>query len=140
MRGKRVLLTLVAAMCFGTAVGLAQEAAERTYVEPTEADIALDNVLFFRIRTPAAGYKVVEREKIVNQRLVDILSYRAGGPVTISPIRGKPTIYVDGTKLVTVYPRDVEANNATSMHQLAGIWATRLREGLPKVLPGARDP
>jgi hypothetical protein len=141
MRGKLALLTLVAALCLGASVALAQEGTtERKYVEPTEADIAINNFLFFRIRTPAAGYKVVEREKIINQRLVDILSYRAPGPVTISPIRGKPTIYVDGIKLVTVYPRDVEANNAGSMHRLAAIWAERVGKGIPKVMPGARGP
>lgn len=140
MRGTMALLTLGLALCLGVAIAAGQEAPERTYVEPTEADIAINSVLFLRIRTPAAGFRVVERERIINQRLVDILSYRAPGPVTISAIRGKPTIYVDGVKLVTIYPRDVKANNAGCMQQLASIWAQRLREGLPKVMPGARDP
>jgi hypothetical protein len=140
MRGRPLFLTLIVALSFGACVALAQEAAERKYVEPTEADIGINNFLFFRIRTPAAGYKVVEREKIINQRLVEVLSNRSSGPVTISPIRGKPTIYVDGMKFVTVYPRDVEANNAGCMYTLANIWAERLREGLPKIMPGGPRP
>lgn len=140
MRGRPLLLMLIVALCFGACVAFAQEAAERQYVEPTEADIGINNFLFFRIRTPAAGYKVVEREKIINQRLVEILSDRTAGPVTISPIRGKPTIYVDGMKLVTVYPRDVDANNAGGMDGLANIWAQRVREGLPKIMPGGPGP
>ena len=75
----------------------------------SEADIAIGDQLFFRIRTSAAGFRVVERERIINERLVNIISDGAPAPVTISPIRGKPTIYVDGVQLVTVYPRDVEA-------------------------------
>jgi hypothetical protein len=140
MRGRMVLLTLAVALCLGASLVVGQEAPERKYVEPTEADIAINNFLFFRIRTPAAGFRVVEREKIINQRLVELLSDRVPGPVTISPIRGKPTIYVNGAKFVTVYPRDVEANKARSMHKLAGIWAERLREGLPKIMPGSPDP
>jgi hypothetical protein len=140
MRGLLVLLASIVALSLMAPICVGQETPERKYVEPTEADIAINNFLFLRIRTPAAGFRVVEREKIINQRLVDILSYRAPGPVTISPIRGKPTIYVDGVKLVTVYPRDVAANKAGCMQQLAGIWAQRLRDGLPKVMPGSRDP
>ena len=129
-------MTLIAAfLLVGAGLGCAL-AQERQYEEPTEADIAIDNSLFFVLRTPAAGFKVVEREKLVNARLVEILSCHRPGPVTISPINGKPTIYVDGVKLVTVYPRDVEANKAKCMMALAESWAANLRAGLPRVMPG----
>jgi hypothetical protein len=132
------LLSVVALMlCAGIVLG--QDApAERKYVEPTEADIAIGDQLFFRIRTPAAGFRVVERERIINERLVDIISDGNPAPVTISPIRGKPTIYVDGVQLVTVYPRDVEANGAGCMMQLAKIWAKRIADGLPQVWKGCK--
>ncbi|HJN15668.1 MAG TPA: hypothetical protein QGH10_09270 [Armatimonadota bacterium] len=133
-----VVIVLVAAL-LATSVVFAQDAPpERKYVEPLEADIAIDSVLFLRLRTPAAGFRVVEREKIINDRLIQILSYHNPAPVTISAIRGKPTIWVDGVKLVTVYPRDVEANNAKSMMGLAKIWAGNVATGLVKVWPGCR--
>jgi hypothetical protein len=133
MRIRTLLMIGLLALGVGVALTMAQE---RDFVEPTEADIGLDNSFFFRIRTPAAGYKVSEREKVVNERIVAILSCHKPGPVTIAPINGKPTIYVDGVKLVTVYPRDAEANKATMM-EVATVWAANLRAGLPKVMPGA---
>jgi hypothetical protein len=135
---KTVVIALAAAL-LGTSIAFSQDAApERKYVEPTEADIAIDGVLFFRLRTPAAGFKVVEREKMINDRLVEIISYHDPAPVTVSAIRGKPTIWVDGVKLVTVYPRDVEANKAKSMMGLAKIWGQNVADGLVKIWPGCR--
>ena len=115
---------------------LAQDLARAAY-EPTEADIAINNTVFLRIRTAAAGFTVAQREKIINERLVVILSCHKPGPVTISSINGKPTIYVDGVQLVTVYPQDGAANKAKSLMAVAQTWAKNLRVGLPKVMPGA---
>jgi len=111
------------------------------YVAPTQADIALDNYLFFRIRTPAAGYTVAARDTLINQRLIEIFEAGEPGPVTIGDINGKPTIYVNGIKLVTVYPRDAEAaGGGICTQQLARIWAARIGPGLHKVWPGCRFP
>ncbi len=132
MRIRTLLMIGLLALGVGVAVTVAQE---KKFVEPTEAVISIDNAFFFRIRTPAAGYKVSERERIVNERIVAILSCHKPGPVTIGAINGKPTIYVDGVMLVTVYPRDAEANK-TTMTDVATIWAANLRAGLPKVMPG----
>jgi hypothetical protein len=136
MRTGAILLLCLMVLTLGAAFGLAQEHRQAAPA-PTETEISLDNQLFFRIRTPAAGYTVLEREKTIYQRLVVILSCHRPGPVTISPIRGKPTIYVDGLQLVTVYPQDAAANPGASMMQLAQIWAANLRTGLPQVMPGA---
>ena len=139
MDARKIAVIALAAALLATSIAFSQDAPpERKYVEPLEADIAIDGVLFLRLRTPAAGFRVVEREKIINDRLIEILSYHDPAPVTISAIRGKPTIWVDGVKLVTVYPRDVEANNAKSMMGLAKIWGQNVADGLVKVWPGCR--
>ncbi|MFQ6133003.1 MAG: hypothetical protein ACE5R4_13260 [Armatimonadota bacterium] len=92
-------------------------------------DVGLNNRLLLRIRTNAAGWTILERRTLVDQRLVHVLSYEntIQPDVRIGDIRGKPTIYVGDTKLITVYPRDAEAN-AASMERLAEIWAGRVAE------------
>lgn len=122
-----VLFGLLAGAC------LSQEAR---YVPPKQMDIAIGNYKFFDILTPAAGYTVEQRQRLINQRLIEIFAAGRPGPVTISPIRGKPTIFVNGIKLVTVYPRDVQAAKAKCAQALAAKWAARIAAGLPKVWPG----
>jgi len=136
MRTAAIFVVCLLALTLGAAIGLAQDRT-RAAGPPTEAEISIGNQVFLRIRTPAAGYTILEREQTVNERLVAILSCHRPEPVTISLIRGKPTIYVDGVQFVTVYPQDVAANKATSMMQLAQIWAANLRTGLLKVMPAA---
>ncbi len=144
MRIGALLLLSLLVMSLGATVGLAQDRG-RAAAPPTQVDIALDNHLFLRIRTPAAGYTILEREQIVNERLVAILSCHRPEPVTISLIRGKPTIYVDGVQLITVYPQDAAANKwwfrprspASAMMNLAQTWAYNLSQGLPQVMPGS---
>ncbi len=104
---------------------------------PESFEIGLDGRVFFAIQTSAAGYTAAERARIVNMRIVHIISYADLGPsaVRIVAIRGKPTIYVDRVRLVTVYPNDVEAAGAGCMWQLAEEWAASLVEGLPAVAP-----
>jgi len=130
----KYLLLITVALALVAGAGFAQEPK---YEPPTQADIALDNYLFFRLRTPAAGYTVAARDTLINQRIIDIFATGEPGPVTICDIRGKPTIYVNGIKLVTVYPRDAEAaGNGICTQQLAKAWADRIEAGLRKVWPG----
>ena len=138
MSAIRHLLLITVALSLVAGAGFAQE---RKYEAPTQADIALDNYLFFRLRTPAAGYTVAARDTLINQRIVEIFEAGEPGPVTICDVRGKPTIYVNGVKLVTVYPRDAEAaGNGICTQQLARAWASRIEAGLRKVWPGCRFP
>lgn len=92
---------------------------------PDVFDIGINGEMFFRIRAEAAGFSAAERARIVNTRLVYIISYAPIDPesVHIEPVRGKPTIYVGNVRLITVYPSDVEATGARSMEHLANIWA-----------------
>jgi hypothetical protein len=133
----RYLLLIVVALTFAAGACVGQE---RKYEPPTQMDIAIGNYKFFDILTPAAGYTVDQRQKLVNERLIDIFAAGHPKPVTVGSIRGKPTIYVNGIKLVTVYPRDVQAAQAKCTQSLAAKWAARVYEGLPRVWPGCRFP
>ena len=138
MIARNSALLAIVGLCLCATMALAQDAPpERKYEAPTEADIAIGNTLFFRIRTAAAGYTVAERQKIVNDRLIDIFQNNDPYPVTIGCIRGKPTLYVDGVQLITVYERDAKANGCC-MKQLATAWAKRLEDGLTYAWPGCR--
>jgi len=103
---------------------------------PVPAEIGVNNHLFLRIRTPAAGFTVDQRRVLLERRLTEMFSCEntRSPDVRVGNIRGKPTIYVGETQLITVYPRDAEANK-TTMEWLAAHWAERLRKALPHVGP-----
>jgi len=127
-----VLVTVVLASVVLDAVPVAAQEGPQ--------EVAVDNYLFLRIRTPAAGFTMDQRRILLDQRMVNILSYEdAGHPnVWVGNIRGKPTIYVGKTQLITVYPRDAGANKTTS-EWLAAHWAERVRVGLKKVGPARSE-
>lgn len=102
---------------------------------PEVAEIQIDAVLFFRIRTAAAGYSVAEREVIVQQRLVEAMSAGKIAPVYVDEVRGRPTVYVDKFRIITVYPEDVAAVAGLSAYSIAESWAQGIREGLKKTAP-----
>ncbi len=103
-----------------------------------KADIGIDGQVFFTINTPAAGFTVAERERIVYIRLVEIMANVQIRPESfqLSKVRGKPTICVGQYQLVTVYPRDAQAAGC-SANELAEQWLASLREKLPLVAPAA---
>jgi len=107
---------------------------------PETFEIGVGGVTFFRIRASAAGFTPAERARIVDARLVHIISYAEldSESVSIVPVRGKPTIYVGNVRLVTVYPSDVEAAGGESMDQLAGWWAASVACCLKAVAPWVR--
>jgi hypothetical protein len=137
MSAMRYLLPIVVALALAAGACVGQEPK---YEPPTQMDIAIGNYKFFDILTPAAGYTVDQRQKLVNERLIDIFEAGQPKPVTVSCIRGKPTIFVNGIKLVTVYPRDAAAAKAKCTQCLAAKWVARVAEGLPRVWPGCRFP
>jgi len=109
-------------------------------VVPDEFEIGVGGLMMFRIRADAAGFTAAERARIVDARMVHILSYGDldPGAVRIVPVRGKPTIYVGDVRLITIYPSDVEAVGADSMRQLAGWWAASVACCLKSVAPWMR--
>jgi hypothetical protein len=114
-------------------------AADAKFV-PDVFDIGIDGELFFRIRASAAGFSAHQRARIVNTRLVHIISFAPLDPaaVHVSPVRGKPTVYVGNVRLITVYPSDVEATGAQSMQHLANVWAASTACCLRNIAPWAR--
>lgn len=103
-----------------------------------KAEIAIGSQLLFTIRTPAAGFTVAERARILDIRLTEIISNVRMDPgnFRLDQVRGKPTLYVGDYRLVTVYPRDAEAADCTDQ-ELAERWLAGLREKLPLVAPEA---
>lgn len=143
---KRILVT--AALLVSLALGLGRASADVVLwgndtdkpknpanFTGTEFTVLVDNAPFFVLRTKAAGYTLGQRGEIVDLRIDECLSCRVTGPVTILPIRGKPTIYVGPVRVVTVYPEDAAADHAASEEALARDWADALARGLPKVVP-----
>lgn len=102
---------------------------------PTSAAIQSDAAVYFEIRCPAAGYTVAQRERIILIRLAEALSQQQAPVVAIDEIRGRPTLYLNKVRLVTVYPEDVAAAKACSARCLAERWAEGLRAGLAKTAP-----
>ncbi|MFP3905222.1 MAG: hypothetical protein ACLFWB_13330 [Armatimonadota bacterium] len=101
-----------------------------------QAVISLGAFPIFTIRTPAAGFTIAERERIVYIRLTEIISCQRITPdiFEIRHVRGKPTLYVGDYRFITVYPRDAAAANMDSM-SLANKWLASLRRVLPQVAP-----
>ncbi len=106
--------------------------------ELEKADIAIGNFLLFTIRSPAAGFTVAERERIIYLRLTEIISNERVDPgnFKLTEVRGKPTICVGKYRLITVYPNDAEAVGRSS-EELAQQWLASLRTNLPEVAPCA---
>ena len=102
---------------------------------PTETDINIGAIHFFKINTPAAGYTVAQRETLVLKRLTEVFSACKLGPVTVKHVRGKPTVYVSNVRLITVYPQDVAASGAPSAEALAQSWAQSVRDAILKTAP-----
>jgi len=111
-----------------------------TGFSPSEIIIGVDAAQFFVLKTLAAGYTLPERARIVDMRITELLCRRIVGPITVKPLRGRPTIYVGPLRLITVYPEDVAASTAKTAAELAAVWAAGVRAGLPKVMPGAVSP
>ncbi len=102
--------------------------------------IALDNVSFFVIPGNAGGLTLAQRCEIVDTRITEILSHGVLGPVTVKPIRGKPTVYVGRYRLITVYPRDARNAGVKCSQQLAERWVASTAQALPVVMPSAFMP
>ena len=111
-------------------------------VIPDTFDIGVNGYSFFVIRTSAAGFSAAERARIVDTRVVHILSYAdvREHQVRVEAIRGKPTIYVDDVRLITVYPNDAEAAGAASSWDLANSWAASTACCLQNYAPLANLP
>lgn len=103
--------------------------------QPDLVEIKTDSFVYFTIRTPAAGFSIAEREAIVLQRLIEVMSSGNISPVYVDEVRGAPTVYVGKIRIVTVYPQDVAASGAANAQALAWQWADGIRKGLLATAP-----
>lgn len=105
-----------------------------------EVEIGVGGVLMLRIRASAVGYSPAERARIVDARMVHVLSYGELDPeaVEVVMVRSVPTVYVGDIRLISVYPSDVEAAGAESAEGLAKLWAASVACCLRSLAPWAR--
>ena len=97
----------------------------------TAGRIAVNGILALDIPGGGGGVPLNVRAEILDTRMTEILSAGIAGPITIGEIHGKPTIWVDSYRLVTVYPEDAAATGTTMM-DLANTWAEGVRQTLLK--------
>jgi len=149
---RRAILLTVAALvaCAWLAIGVAsaqvedeivilgdendKPAADAKYVAD-EVEIGVGGVMMFRI-----GYTPAERARIVDARLVHVLSYGCTEPecVSVASVRGLPTVYIGKVRIISVYPSDAEAAGAERSEWLANVWASSIAASLPSLVPYVR--
>lgn len=105
---------------------------------PGQVTIGIGRYEMFEIKAPASGYSVAEREVIIYNRLIEILSTGPVAPerVCIYQVRSAPTIYVGPYRFVSVYASDAKAVG-TSQLALAEKWRQGIAQALPNVATAA---
>ncbi len=103
-------------------------------------EIVLGDIVIFRFRTPSGKLSPVQRADAVQDRLTQILAIHdlTTKDVSVKETKYGPTIYVRGTKLVTVDEETAKAGGMAPL-ALAKTWAHRLAGVLTQVnvrLPG----
>lgn len=103
---------------------------------PDQSIIGIGRFDILTLHGGAVGFSIPEREVIVYNRLVEVLS---NGPVNASAVcvkkvRSAPTVFVGNFRLISVYPRDAKAVGLTP-EALAAKWAQAVAAVLPQVAP-----
>jgi hypothetical protein len=106
--------------------------------QPDHALIGIGRYDMLDINRSAVGFSIAEREVVVYNRLVEILSNGPVQPaaVCVGKVRSVPTIFVGAYRLVSVYPQDARAAGM-SQQELARKWAHQIAQALPLVAPTA---
>jgi hypothetical protein len=100
----------------------------------TAGEIKVDAFEIFKVPGNGGGVPLAVRSEILDTRMTEILSSGRISPIIIGEVRGKPTIWVDNYRLITVYPEDAAAEG-TTMQDLARVWAERVHQVLLKTSP-----
>lgn len=97
-------------------------------------EIILGDIVIFRFRTPSGKLSPVQRADAVQDRLSQILAITdlTTKDVSVKDTKYGPTIYVRGTKLVTIDKDTAASANVTPL-ELAKTWAHRLAGVLTQV-------
>lgn len=131
----RPILTVPAAILLTLAAALPLLAAQET------ADISLGGGLVARLRDRGAFASLQERVANVEQRIVEIVSYKdtQHPQVSVKQKSNLWTVYAWEIPVVSVYPAEARVNNI-SEKQLAQMWARNLQQQLPKATPCSKLP
>ena len=97
----------------------------------TAGEIKVNAFLILDLPGGGGGVPLNVRAEIMDTRMTEILSSGRSGPIVIGDINGKPTIWVDNYRLITIYPEDAAAKG-TTMQDLAKTWAARVQEVILK--------
>ena len=97
----------------------------------TAGQIKVNAYLIMDIPGGGGGVPLNVRAEILDTRMTEILSKPGLPVIVIGDIHGKPTIWVDDYRLITVYPEDAAAKH-TTMQDLAKTWAKRVHEVILK--------
>lgn len=98
--------------------------------------VVVANELVAIVRVPAGGLTADERIDRVNERLAYILGFEPINPSSIRavPLGNSRMIMIGDSLLMTVTPRDAEANN-TTVAGLTRVWVQQAREAIPFARP-----
>lgn len=131
----RPTLTVPAAILLTLALAYPLLAAQET------ADISLGGGLVARLRDRGAFASLEERVANVEQRIVEIVSYKdtQHPQVSVKQKSNLWTVYAWEIPVVSVYPAEAKVNNI-SEKQLAQMWARNLQQQLPKATPCSKLP
>lgn len=131
----RPTLTVPAAILLTLAVALPLLAA------PETADISLGGGLVARLRDRGAFASLAERVANVEQKIVEVVSYKdtQHPQVSVKQKSNLWTVYAWEIPVVSVYPAEAKVNNITEK-QLAQMWARNLQQQLPKATPCSKLP
>ncbi len=103
---------------------------------PTDPVVRVGGIVFLRFRAPAGGYSAIDRQAMVQSRLVTASSgidYQALNTVRTTRVGQDTVISLRGHQLVTVTSADAAACNSTTA-DLARSWAGNLRRGLANLI------
>lgn len=102
-------------------------------------NVMVADAVVARIRCPGTAASILERARLIDGRLTDIISYeQCASPNVHIKEEGVPTIYVGSYILLRVYPADAAPNDCTPL-ALAKVWKANLLKWLPRApSPAAR--
>jgi len=104
-------------------------------------NVMVGDAVVARIRCPGTAPTLLERARLIDGRITDIISYEqcAHPNVYIKEQERVPTIYVGSYLLMRVYPADAAPNECTPL-ALAKLWKANLLKWLPRAASPASRP
>jgi len=99
-------------------------------------EVSVSNYIPLRIRTSPQGMTILERAVLIQQRIVEALSYEDVEPANIyTVVRNQQIVIMAGNTMLVTVDQDTAAANGTTPEILAQIWLANLRTALPAAKP-----